>query len=129
AWRSIVPYQLDLGDRQGGVRGYANTLEAGAQRLLIRAEERLDLARYQQTRAAFGFALFSDAGRMWAGDVPYGVDTPIRASVGAALLAAIPARSQRTIRAELAMPLSREHQARPEARFIVRVPSSGFWSD
>ena len=128
-WRTIVPFQLELGDRQGGLRGYARSLEAGSQRLLARFEQRFDIARYQGTRAAIGAAAFADAGRMWAGDVPFGVNTPIRASVGAALLAAIPARSQRTLRAELAVPMTRAQGASPELRFVVREPARGFWFD
>jgi len=128
-WRTIVPFQLELGDRQGGLRGYARSLEAGSQRLLARFEQRVDIARYQGTRAAIGAAAFADAGRMWAGDVPFGINTPIRTSVGAALLAAIPARSQRTVRAELALPMTRAQGARPELRFVVREPARGFWFD
>jgi len=64
---------------------------------------------------------------MWASDVPFGVTTPIRSSIGAAILAAVPARSQRTIRAELAVPLMRELGARTELRFTVREPTRGFW--
>jgi hypothetical protein len=128
-WRTIIPFQLELGDRQGGLRGYARSLEAGSQRLLVRLEQRFDVARYQGTRAAIGAAFFADAGRMWAGDVPFGVNTAVRASVGVALLAALPARSQRTVRAELAVPMSRTLGARPELRFVVREPARGFWYD
>jgi hypothetical protein len=128
-WRTILPFQLELGDRNGGVRGYARSLEAGGQRLLARAEQRIDLARIQETRAAIGGAVFADAGKMWAGDVPFGVTSPIRTSVGVAILAAIPARSQRTIRAELALPTSRTLGAQPELRFVVREPARGFWFD
>jgi hypothetical protein len=128
-WRPLFPFQIELGDRRGGLRGYARSLEAGAQRVIARFEQRADLARYQRTRAAIGGAVFTDAGRMWGGEVPFGRDTPIRTSVGAAILAAIPARSQRTIRAELAVPMSRMHGAKPELRFVVREPARGFWSD
>jgi len=126
-WRTILPFQLELGDRRAGVRGYARSLEAGGQRVLGRFEQRFDLARYKQTRAAIGAAAFVDAGRMWRGDVPFGIDTPLRTSVGAAVLAAIPARSRRTVRAELAVPLTRTQGARPELRFTVREPTRGFW--
>lgn len=126
-WRSVLPFQLELGDRRGGLRGYARSLEAGSRRVLARVEQRLDVARYQTTRAALGVAAFTDAGRVWAGDAPFGVTTPVRVSVGAAILAAIPARSQRTIRAELAIPLERGQGAGPEFRFVVREPARGFW--
>ena len=126
-WRTVLPFQLELGDRRGGARGYARSGEAGGQRVIARIEQRVDLARYQVTRAAIGAGVFADAGKMWAGDVPFGVGTPIRTSIGAALLAAVPARSQRTIRAELALPLSRAQGARSELRFTVREPTRGFW--
>lgn len=126
-WRTILPFQLELGERQSGVRGYAKSHEPGSQLLLARFEQRFDLARFRVTRAAIGAVVFTDAGRTWGGDVPFGVDTPVRQSVGAGILAAVPANSQRTIRAELALPLSRTTGARPEVRFVVREPARGFW--
>jgi hypothetical protein len=126
-WRTMLPFQLELGERRTGVRGYARSLEAGGQRLVARVEQRAHLFRYKQTRAAFGAGVFADAGRIWAGDVPFGVTTPFRTSVGAALLAAVPAHSQRTVRAELALPADRGHSARAELRFTVREPIRGFW--
>ena len=129
AWRTIFPFQLELGERRGGLRGHARSHEAGGQRLLARLEQRLDLGRYQRTRAAYGVAAFTEAGRMWAGDVPFGITTPVRTSVGLALLGAVPARSQRTIRAELAVPVMRGEGAAPELRFTVREPARGFWFD
>ncbi len=129
AWRTIIPLQFELGDRRGGVRGYASAHEPGGQRLLARLEHRFDVARWRKDRAAFGVGAFVDAGRMWAGDVPFGANTPIRVAVGTALLAAVPAQSQRTMRAELALPLDHSEGARPEVRFAVRVPAQGFWFD
>ena len=129
AWRTIIPFQLELGDRRGGVRGYARTFEAGSQRAVLRVEERFDLARFRLTRAAFGAAGFVEAGRVWSGDAPFGVSTPIRASFGVAALAAVPARSRRTLRAELAIPVTRTQGARPELRFSIREPTRGFWVD
>ncbi|MEX2178476.1 MAG: hypothetical protein WD801_07180 [Gemmatimonadaceae bacterium] len=127
AWRTILPFQIELGDRYGGVRGYARSFEPGGQRLLARLEQRWDVARYQRTRAAIGLAAFSDAGRMWAGDVPFGMNTPLRVSAGFAVLAAVPAQSRRTMRAEVAFPLDRGMGARAELRFTVREPARGFW--
>ncbi|MGH7638642.1 MAG: hypothetical protein ACREOK_13425 [Gemmatimonadaceae bacterium] len=129
AWKTIFPFQLELGERRGGLRGHARSFEAGGQRLLARLEERLDLGRYQRDRAAFGVAAFTEAGRMWAGDVPFGMTTPVRTSVGLAILGAIPARSQRTLRAEIAVPLGHGVGARTELRFTVREPARGFWFD
>lgn len=128
-WNTIIPFQFELGDRAGGVRGYVRAHEPGAQRLVLRLEQRMDLGRFRAQRAAYGVAAFADAGRMWAGDVPFGVDTKFRASAGVAILAAVPARSQRTIRGEFALPFDRALGARPEMRFLVREPMRGFWSD
>lgn len=126
-WRTIVPFQLELGDRRGGLRGYAASREAGAQRLLARLEQRVDLWRYRETKAAIGAGAFVESGRIWAGDVPFGIATPIRSSAGVAVLAAIPANSQRTLRAEVAMPFTRAHGAKTELRFTIREPWRGFW--
>lgn len=128
-WRSILPFQIELGDRRSGVRGYAGSHEPGAQRVVARLEQRADLARFRGTRAAFGGAVFSDVGRVWAGDAPFGVTTPFRASAGIAVLAAVPARSRRTMRAELAMPFDRSRGAGPELRFVVLEPTHGFWNE
>lgn len=128
-WKTIFPFQLELGERRGGLRGHARSHEAGGQRVIARLEQRLDMTRFRGNRAALGAAVFAEAGRMWAGDVPFGVSTPVRSSVGAALLAAVPARSQRTVRAELAIPVRRGTGARPELRFTVREPARGFWFD
>jgi len=128
-WRSLLPFQIELGDRRSGVRGYAGSHEPGAQRLVARIEQRLDLARYQGTRAAIGGAGFVDAGRVWSGDAPFGVTTPVRGSAGVALLAAVPARSRRTLRAEVALPFDRTRGAGPELRFVVSQPTLGFWSE
>ena len=49
---------------------------------------------------------FIDAGRQWAGDVPFGVTTPVKGSLGLSLLASVPPRSSRVWRADLAFPLS-----------------------
>ena len=127
AWRTILPFQIELGDRRGGLRGYVLSHEPGAQRLIARVEQRLNLGRYRAGRAAYGVAAFADAGRLWAGDVPFGTTSPVRTSVGFAILAAVPARSRRTLRAEVAFPLDRRLGARPDLRFSVNEPARGFW--
>lgn len=128
AWRSLIPFQLELGEHEGGVAGYGRSFEAGAQRAVARAEERTHLGEFRK-RVALGGAVFVDAGRVWAGDAPFGTTTPVRASVGAALLAAFPIQSQRTVRAEIAFPMARGLGARPELRLSIREPTQGFWTD
>lgn len=128
-WRTILPFQIELGERQGGLRGYARSHEAGGQRLIGRLEQRYYLGRFRAQTAGVGMAAFTEAGKVWAGDVPFGVETPLRASAGFALLASVPARSQRTIRAEVAIPFSRELGARTEFRFSIRDRTRGFWAE
>lgn len=129
AWRTLLPFQLELGDRQGGLRGYARSHEAGGQRLIGRLEQRTFLGRVRGQSAGIGVAAFTEAGKVWAGDAPFGVETPVRGAAGIALLASVPARSQRTIRAEVAWPFSRGLGARTELRFSIREPARGFWTE
>lgn len=129
AWKTILPFQLELGDRQGGLRGYARSHEPGGQRLIGRVEQRAFIGRFRGQTAGVGAAFFTEAGKLWAGDVPFGRETPVRASAGFALLASVPARSQRTIRAEVAFPFSRANGARTELRFTIREPARGFFTE
>ena len=128
-WKTIFPFQLELGDRLGGLRGYARSLEAGGQRVIGRLEQRVYAGNFRGRTAGIGFAAFTEAGKIWAGDAPFGVETPVRSSAGLALLASVPARSRRTIRAEVAWPLSRERGARAEVRFSIREPARGFFTE
>ena len=111
AYRQRTPFQLVLGVPEGGVRGYEGSYYAGGQRLVARTEERYTLGNFLGVADA-GFALFGDAGRQWAGDVPFGVTTSVKASVGVSLLAAIPPKSARVWRADLAFPLTGGANAR-----------------
>jgi hypothetical protein len=64
-----------------------------------------------------GLAMFADAGRQWAGGVPFGVTTPVKTSVGLSLLAAVPVRSARLWRADLAFPIGGGARSRMTLRF------------
>ena len=111
AYRQRTPFQLLLGVPEGGVRGYEESYYAGGQRLVARTEERYTLGNVLGAADA-GFALFGDVGRQWAGDVPFGVTTSVKASVGVSLLAAIPPQSARVWRADLAFPVTGGANAR-----------------
>lgn len=104
-YRERVPFQLLLGIPLGGVRGYEEATFAGGQRLVVRTEERYVFGGVKHL-ADLGAAVFADAGRVWAGDVPFGVTTGVKTSVGLSVLASVPARSARVWRADLALPLS-----------------------
>ena len=76
--------QLTLGALPGGVRGYRNSRVVGAVRSVARVEERWSLG--QVTRhVGLGLATFADAGRLWAGDAPFGVNSGVKAGVGTGL--------------------------------------------
>ncbi len=111
AYQQRTPFQLQLGVPEGGVRGYEGSYYAGGQRLVARTEERYTLGNVLGMADA-GFALFGDVGRQWAGDVPFGVTTSVKASMGVSLLAAIPPKSARVWRADLAFPLTGGANAR-----------------
>jgi hypothetical protein len=118
-WRQRIPFQLELGHRLGGVRGYRRSEEAGARRAVARLDHRWYLGQLKR-QADVGVAVFGDAGRVWKGDAPYGVDSPIRYAAGVSLLAAIPPRSKRTWRLDLAVPLG----GRANANWEVRLTSA-----
>jgi hypothetical protein len=117
-WKSRVPLQLRLGDPDVGVRGYTRSRAAGARRVVARLEDRWFLGGWRD-QADVGLALFADAGRVWAGDAPFGVNTPTKFGAGVSLLAAVPAGSKRTWRLDLAFPLSPDGRARWEVRVSV----------
>jgi hypothetical protein len=104
-WRQRVPFQLTLGDRFGGLRGYGGTREAGGKRGIVRLEDRWLLGDVRE-QADVGVSVFAEAGRLWKGDVPFGVSTPVRYTAGIGLLAALPPGSKRTWRVDLAVPIN-----------------------
>ena len=111
-----MPFQLLLGVPEGGVRGYERSTFAGGQRLVARVEHRYSYGAVRNL-GDLGLAGFVDAGRQWRGDVPFGVTTPVKASLGLSLLASVPPRSARVWRADLAFPLSRGARASWTLRF------------
>ena len=118
-WRQRVPFQLTLGSTSGGVRGYRHSEEAGARRAVARFEHRWYTGQIMG-EADVGLALFGDAGRVWKGDAPYGVDTPVRYAAGASIMAAVPPRSKRTWRLDFALPLG----GNSPSRWDLRITSS-----
>jgi len=69
--------------------------------------------------ALVGVATFAEAGRVWAGDAPYGMDSGTRVALGASLLVAFPPRSQQLWRLDIAAPIS----ADPGAGWEIRLSS------
>jgi hypothetical protein len=103
-WKQRIPFQLTFGDRDGGMRGFRAADVGGARRVVAHIEDRYLVGRYKDF-ATFAVAPFLEAGKLWAGDSPFGVTTPIFGSTGISLLAASPPQSRRTLRADLAVPV------------------------
>ena len=117
-WRQRIPFQLTFADRDGGLRGFRSSEVGGGRRLIGRAEDRYLIGRYKQI-ASVAVAGFAEAGKMWAGDTPFGVTTPVSASVGFSLLAASPPQSRRTVRADFAFPVRGNSNKKAEVRIVV----------
>ncbi len=127
-WRTRIPMQLTLGERDGGVRGYAGSRDAGAMRTVVRLEDRWYLGPWRD-QADVGLAVFGDAGRVRAGDAPYGTTTPVRVGVGIGLLAAVPPGSRRTLRLDVAYPLSRDPNTGWEIRLGLSTIARPRWRE
>jgi hypothetical protein len=124
-----VPFQIPLRDGRYGLRGFRDSRDGGDSRFIVRGEQRQNIGR------PFGFgdvaiAAWGETGRLGAGSAPYGITTPWRTSVGAGLLVAVPPRSRRTYRVDVAW------AANPDAfsrRWEVRITSGNFtrnfWQD
>jgi hypothetical protein len=126
-WRVRIPFQLGLGSLPGGVRGYRNSRVVGAVRSVSRIEGRWSLGRLTR-HVGLGLASFADAGMVWAGDAPFGLNSGVKAGVGAGLLVAVPPQSKRLWHLEFAVPVSPDAQARWEIR-LRTVWVGGFWSE
>ncbi len=128
-WRERIPTQLSLGDALGGLRGFRGAVDGGARRAVARVERRQVRGYLLGERAVWGYGLFADAGKLWSGDVPYGVTTSVRGSVGVSLLAAVPPRSRRMIRVDLAVPVTTGSPDDWQVRFLTVNTNQRFWRE
>jgi hypothetical protein len=101
-WNQRIPFNLTLSDPVGGVRGFASSNTPGGQRFVAVLESRQVVGKPFDL-GDLGVGAFVDAGRLWAGDIPYGVSTPVRTGFGVSLLAAIPPNSARLWRLDFAI--------------------------
>jgi hypothetical protein len=127
-WEQRIPFQLTFADRDGGPRGYRDSWLAGGRRLVLRLEDRYFIGHLKQF-ASIGVAPFMDVGKLWAGDVPFGVDSRLNASVGVSILASVPPRSQRMWRFDIMYPLNRDSGAKFKVRLFSRDYTSIFWKE
>lgn len=127
-WRLRAPFQLTLGEPRGGMRGYSGSELPGGQRAIVRLEHRWVFGDVRGNADAAA-ALLAEAGRMWAGDVPFGESTPVKYAVGTSLLAALPPGSQRLWRLDLMLPLDRSGGAHLELRLRTEDRTRIFWRE
>jgi hypothetical protein len=118
-WRQRIPFQLTFTDRDGGLRGFRSSDVGGGRRVVERFEDRYLIGRYK-TLATIAVAGFAEGGKLWVGDSPFGVSTPLYASAGFSILAASPPQSRRTFRADFAFPVRGDRRHRMEVRFVVK---------
>jgi len=127
-WRMSVPFALSLADHRGGVRGYDDATPPGGQRLVARFEDRYFLGSPYGV-GDVGGALFADAGRLWASNVPFGESTPVRLSIGVSLLASAPPRSARLWRLDVALPVNPGMPLRLQFRIESSNRTTFFWRE
>lgn len=118
-WHPRTPFQLTLGgDRK--LRGYRDERFPGGRRLIGTIEDRMYWGWPRRETLDVGSTFFVDAGRMWTGDAPYGLDSGVRITAGAGLRFSFPAGSRTTYRIDLALPLTTNPTVR-DARLIIAV--------
>jgi hypothetical protein len=103
SWSMDRPFQLTAGGRVG-VRGYSEDAFPGGRRMLFSLEDRFPLIQSEILDG--GLAVFGDLGRVWGQDVPYGVDSGWRSSVGVGFRVNLPSGVLRTSRIDFTLPLS-----------------------
>lgn len=128
AQRERIPFQLTFRDSRGGLRGFGDSRIAGAERAVLRLEQRW-VRGHVTSHATWGFAAFTDLGKMWAGNVPFGEDTGVRGSVGVSLLMAIPPESRQLIRADIAVPVTKSAGGKLQLLLSVGNRSRQFWNE
>ena len=102
-WNTTLPYQLSLGGREG-VRSLLEDRYPGGRMVRFVFEDRVVLPWPDDT-ADLGLTFFSDLGRVWPGDAPYGVDSGWQAALGFGLRIGLPRTTRHIWRTDIAFPV------------------------
>ncbi len=102
--RTRLPLQLTFRDDDGLI-GFRSQDFGGGQRTIARLEDRYTIPS-PSPKIELAVAALAQAGRLVAGDAPYGITTPWRFGAGIALIGAIPAGSKHTVRLEFGVPVN-----------------------
>lgn len=116
-WNNITPFQLTLGSA-GGLRGIPRDRAPGGRRATLLLEDRIYFGWPFRDVLDMGATVFGEAGRMWAGDAPFGRDTDWNYTLGLGLRAAFPAGSRTTVRIDYARPFGSEASG---GRLLIEV--------
>ncbi len=117
-WSMVTPFQLTLGGRRS-LRGLREERLPGGRRLLFTLEDRYFLRWPAPSAFDFGFTLFADAGRVWAGEVPYGVDSGWKGTVGGGIRLGFPSGTRGLARLDLAFPIGAGRAGGPVFRVTL----------
>ena len=104
-WKIQTPFQLQLSTEDERLLGYHGSL-FGARRAASGVLYRHLLPNVSK-RADVAVGAFVNAGRLWQGDAPFGVDTPVLTSAGLSVFGALPKGSQRILRIDFGTALNR----------------------
>ena len=103
-WATSLPYQLSLGGR-AGVRSLIEDRYPGGRMLRFVIEDRVVFPWPGPDVADLGLTLFSDLGRVWPGDAPYGTDSGWQAALGFGLRIGVPAGTRNVWRTDVVFPV------------------------
>ncbi|MEX2527020.1 MAG: BamA/TamA family outer membrane protein [Gemmatimonadota bacterium] len=104
-WQVESPFALALGGL-GGIRGFREETFPGGRKAVLSVEDRWAIASPASTLFDLGVTFFTDIGRIWPGEVPFGQDTGWRAAVGGGLRVGFPAGTGGVARLDVAVPLT-----------------------
>jgi hypothetical protein len=125
-WSTTVPFELRLGTDRVGIRGYDDSQTSGGRRAVVRFEDRLVFPGFKQY-FGLGGAAFIDAGKIWAGDIPFGETVNPRVGAGLGLILAIPRSSRQNLRVDVAAPLVSDAGSKWGVNFTISSGRPRFW--
>lgn len=129
-WNTERPYQVSLGGREG-VRSLVEDRFPGGRMLRFVAEERILFPWPSRGTLDLGMTLFTDIGRVWEGDVPYGVDSGWQTALGIGLRIGLPPGTRHVWRTDLTFPVVNGSIGSPQFRvtFELNQLTDGFFTD
>jgi hypothetical protein len=117
-WSLDAPFQLTLGGREA-LRGLNEEDFPGSQRLLLTLEDRIFVRWPAPQLLDMGLTLFAEAGRVWAGEAPFGADSGWKGAMGVGLRLGFPAGTRGVARLDLAFPLGMDNRRGPVFRVTL----------